>query len=145
MTEVDAKPPAGFEPYGDRSPFLDRIGPLFQKDGVDGPVFGLRILAHHANRRGMPHGGLLVTVADIALGKTAAWSTAPATPLLTASITVDFVGAARLGDWVEASTDFHRVGRELAFTNCYLTVGEKRIARASAVFKVVRRSTGDRA
>ena len=127
--------PSGFVPYAEPSPFLDRIGPLFQKTGETGPIFGLRVIEYHCNRRGFAHGGLLVSLADIALGKTGEWGRDPPASLVTASLTVEFLGAARLGDWIEAVCDFNRVGRRMAFANCYLTVGERKVVRASGVFQ----------
>lgn len=130
------RPPAGFQPYAEMSPFLDRIGPLYERAGAAGPVFGLRVEEHHCNRRGLVHGGLIAALADIALGKTGSRSRQPLASLLTASLTVDFVGSAGVGDWIEAECDFSRVGRRMAFGNCYITTGERRIARASGVFGV---------
>jgi len=129
-------PPPGFEPYAEPSGFLERIGPLLQRRTGDAVVFGVRIVEHHCNRRGMVHGGLLVALADIALGKTGEWLSQPPVSLLTASLTVDFYGAARRGEWLEAQTDVTRVGRQVAFGNCYLRVSEKLVARASGVFNV---------
>ncbi len=128
--------PVGFELYAEPSPYLDRVGPLYQKTGENGFVFGLRVLKHHCNRRGVAHGGLLMSLADISLGKTGEWSQDPPVSLVTASLTIEFLGTARLGDWVEAACDFHRVGRRIAFANCYLSNGDRRIARASGVFQV---------
>ena len=128
--------PAGFEAYAQPSSFLERIGPLWQRRTGAGVVFGVRIAEHHCNRRGMAHGGLIVTLADVALGKTGEWLSQPPVSLLTASLTVDFYGAARRGDWLEAETDVTRIGRQVAFANCYLRVGDKIIARASGVFNV---------
>ena len=129
-------PPSGFEAYAEPSGFLERIGPLLQKRTGDRVTFGVRIAEYHCNRRGMAHGGLLVTLADVALGKTGEWFSQPSVSLLTASLTVDFYGAARLGDWLEAVTDVTRVGRQVAFGNCYLRVEDKILARASGVFNV---------
>ena len=57
--------------------------------------------------------------------------------LLTTSLTTEIFGAARLHDWIVAETDFNRVGCEMAFANCYVRSGDKALARASGVFKVV--------
>ena len=57
-------------------------------------------------------------------------------PLITASLSIDYAGAAREGDWVEINTDVQKVGRKMASANCYFTVESKRIARASAVFSL---------
>jgi len=43
-------------------------------------------------------------------------------------------GSAKLGDWLEARTDIQKLGGRLAFANAYLSVGDERIVRASAVF-----------
>jgi acyl-coenzyme A thioesterase 13 len=135
MKETEGAPP-GFEPYAEPSSFLDRIGPLLQKRTNEGVVFGIRIAEYHCNRRGMAHGGLVVALADVALGKTGEWFSEPPVSLLTASLTVDFYGAARFDDWLEAEAEATRVGRQVAFGNCYLRVADKIIARASGVFNV---------
>jgi acyl-coenzyme A thioesterase 13 len=128
--------PAGFVPYGEPSPFLDRIGPLYQRDDERGLAFGLLVLEHHCNRRGIAHGGLLATLADVALGKSAEWKSEPRARLLTTGIAYDFIGIARLGEWIEAVADFHRVGREIAFANCYIRCGGKVIGRANGQYRV---------
>jgi acyl-coenzyme A thioesterase 13 len=137
--EVEAMP-EGFAPYTEPSPFLDRIGPLYERDDSTGPVFGIHVLEHHCNRRGFVHGGLLVTLSDVALGKAGERRSDPPVSLLTVSITYDFIGLARRGEWLEARTDFKRVGRELAFANCYVRSGGKEIGRANGVFKVAAKS-----
>src|SRR5215470_1248489 len=130
------EPPPGFEAYAEPSGFLERIGPILQRRTGAGVIFGVRIAEYHCNRRDMAHGGLVVTLADIALGKTGEWLSQPPVSLLTASLTVDFYGSARCGDWLEAETDVTRVGHQVAFGNCYLRIGDKIVARASGVFNV---------
>jgi acyl-coenzyme A thioesterase 13 len=105
------EPPAGYEAYAEPSGYLERIGPLFQRRTADSVLFGVRIAEHHCNRRGMAHGGLVVVLADVALGKTGEWFSQPPVSLLTASLTVDFYGAAHRGDWLEAKSDVTRIGR----------------------------------
>lgn len=70
----------------------------------------------------------------MALGYATAFSQDPPVPLITANLTLDFAGAVRSGETVIARVDVQRVGRRVAFANCYLTVGDKRVVRASAVF-----------
>jgi len=86
--------------------------------------------------RGTVHGGVLAALADIALGYAMAFATTPPTGLVTANLTLDYAGAAREGDWLEARVDIQKQGSRLAFGNCYITRGEERIVRASAVFLV---------
>jgi acyl-coenzyme A thioesterase 13 len=128
--------PEGFVPYSQPSPFLDRIGPIYECRTGEDIIFGLLVMDHHCNRRGIAHGGLLVTLADVALGKTAEWLNDPPARLLTTSIAYDFIGSAKLGDWIEARTDFFKVGREVAFANCYFRANRRVIGRANGHFKV---------
>jgi uncharacterized protein (TIGR00369 family) len=126
--------PAGFKPLFRTSPFLDALGPFYYADGADGLVIGLRIAPKHANGRGLAHGGLLVTLCDIALGYSAAHSEDPPLMLTTAHISADFAGSARVGDWVESHADIQRIGGRVAFINVYLVANSARIVRASGVY-----------
>src|SRR4051794_19250622 len=131
----DPNPPPGFEPLFRTSPFLETVGPLFyRRDPERGLIIGLRIAGKHANARGIAHGGLLVTLADIALGYRTAFGQDPPASLITANLTADFAGAAKIGDWVEAHVDVQKLGSRLAFANAFLVVDGERIVRASAVF-----------
>ena len=131
----EPSPPPGFEPLFRTSPFLETVGPLFcRKDPERGLIVGLRIAEKHTNARGVAHGGLLVTLADIALGYHTAFGQNPPAGLITANLTADFAGVARIGDWVEAHVDVQKIGGRLAFANAFLTVEGERIVRASAVF-----------
>jgi len=126
----------GFGPLFRSSPVIDLIGPVYSKgEGAD-LVLGLRVEKKHCNMRGTLHGGIVATLADIALGYTIAFSSKPPTGLVTANLTLDFAGTAKIGDWLEAKVDVQKKGSRLAFANCYISVGESRIVRASAVFVV---------
>ena len=84
----------------------------------------------------MAHGGVLLTMADIALGYAMATSEKPPIGAVTSHLSADFAGSARLGDWVESRVDIQKIGRTLSFANVYLLVGDSRIVRASGVFAV---------
>jgi len=129
--------PEGFVPISRTSPFTDLIGPIYQKTDESGLIIGLVAEEKHCNARGMVHAGVLGTLADIAMGYSAAFSTRPPTRIVTTSQTVDYVGRAEKGDWIEVHTDVQKVGRSIAFANCYFHVDSRRIARASAVFSVI--------
>lgn len=125
---------AEFAPYERTSPYLDLVGPLLSRPSEDGVEFGLRIDERHLNELGFAHGGVLATLADAALGFTAAFQSDPPALLITASLTIDFAGAVREGELVVAAVDVQRVGKRMAFANCYLESDGRRVARASAVF-----------
>lgn len=135
MTDV----PDGFEPLFRSSPFLDTIGPLFCKGLGPDMLVGVRAERKHCNARGFVHGGVLATMADIALGYALAYSVDPPLSLVTATLTLDFAGSAKQGEWLQASVDVQKTGSRLAFANCYIHAGEVRVVRASAVFAVMDR------
>ncbi len=132
MSEV----PQGFEPLFRSSPFLDLLGPLYNKRAGSNLIIGFRAATKHCNARGLVHGGVLSSLADIALGYSAAYSGEKPIPMVTASLTIDYAGGAKKGEWIEIESDVQKVGKSMAFANCYFLVNSKRIARASCVFSV---------
>lgn len=135
-TGADTSPPPGFAPLFRTSPLLDTLGPFYGKGRGAELVIGLRVAEKHANSRGTLHGGVIATLCDVALGYTLAFSADPPLELVTASMTIDYTGSARVGDWIEARVESAKTGKSLAFANAYIRCGETRIARASAVFAV---------
>tara|TARA_R110002167_G_scaffold60368_1_gene170573 strand:+ start:967 stop:1413 length:447 start_codon:yes stop_codon:yes gene_type:complete len=129
--------PDGFVPYSEPSPFLDRIGPIFERMEEGRRIIATRVQPYQCNRRGFAHGGLYTALADVALGKNLSAGREPPVPLVTSSLTVDFIAAARVGDLLEVRTEFTRLGRRIAFANAYLLVAERTVARANAVFAVL--------
>jgi uncharacterized protein (TIGR00369 family) len=129
--------PEGFRPIQRGGPFLTTLGPLYVNTSSQTPVIGLRVEEKHLNTRGIAHGGMLVTLADSALGIALARSRTPPQPMVTVNLSTDFADAARADDWIEAHVDIQKVGARLAFANCYLVVGTRRILRASGVFALV--------
>jgi len=129
--------PEGFEPIFRSSPFLDLLGPIYNKKTEDGLVIGLRAEQKHCNARDLVHGGVFSSLADIALGYNAAFKGKEPVPMVTANLSIDYAGSAKLGDWIEIVVDVQKVGKSMAFANCYFHVSSKRIARASAVFNVI--------
>lgn len=129
---MDAAP--GFKPLFRTSPVLDLIGPLYSRGEGRQLVVGMRAEAKHCNSRGTVHGGMLATLADVALGYTMAFSSDPPGNLITANLSLDYAGTANAGDWLEAHVDIQKQGSRLSFANCYIYANEQRIVRASAVF-----------
>lgn len=130
--------PEGFDPLFRTSPYLDLIGPIYNKKTRDGLVIGLRAQEKHCNARGLVHGGVFSSLADVALGYNAAFQGSKPTPMVTANLSLDYAGSAKLGEWIEIFSDVQKVGKSMAFANCYFLVGTKRIVRASAVFGVLK-------
>ena len=130
MTRV----PEGFSKIERLSPFNALVGPLYQRRDGDAVSIGLLIDEKHTNSRGVCHGGVLATLADLALGYAMLAKSGDKPGFVTAPLSVDYAGAARVGDWIESKVEIQRVGSRLAFANCYLVSGGKPIVRASAIF-----------
>jgi len=128
------EPPEGFRLIPRLSPFNSLVGPLYERRRGDEVSIGVRIDDKHTNSRGICHGGLLATIADLSLGYAMLAKTGGKGGFVTAHLAVDYAGAARVGDWVESAVEVQRMGKRLAFANCYLLCGEARIVRASAIF-----------
>lgn len=126
--------PQGFTALQRRSPFTDLLAPVFAHQTSAGLTLGIRAEEKHCNARGFVHGGVLCTLADIAMGYNAVIAAGKAGGMVTANLSIDYAGSAKVGDWISVDVDVQKVGNTLAFTNCYFWVGDIRIARASAVF-----------
>jgi uncharacterized protein (TIGR00369 family) len=137
MSAPSGNVPEGFARLERGGPFLASLGPLYAKKGEGGLVVGMRIEEKHLNTRGIAHGGMLVTLADSALGIAVATSTNPPRSFVTVNLSVDFIASARQGDFVEAHVDIEKVGARLAFATCFLQTQKKRVLRASGVFATV--------
>jgi uncharacterized protein (TIGR00369 family) len=136
-----SQPPDGFARHSRTSPFIELIGPLYsQGDGMDLRL-ALHIDSRHLNGTGTVHGGVLATLADLAIGYAVASSTDPPTALTTSSLTVNLSGMARPGDLVTTSSRLQHRGSRVILAHCELAVGTRTIAEASAVF-VPGRSSG---
>lgn len=129
--------PHDFKPLFRSSPFLELLGPFYYRQDAAGFTIGIRVQEKHTNARGLAHGGLLMTLADVALGYSSAFSKDPPLKLVTTTLTTDFAGSAQIGDWLEAVVDIQKTGSRLVFANSYISVGNERVVRASASFLVV--------
>ena len=136
--------PEGFVRIERGGHFLGSLGPLYAKKTETGLVIAMRIEEKHLNTRGIAHGGMLVTLADSALGiavanhaRERAAETAAPRSFVTVNLSVDFIASAHEGDFVEAHVGIEKVGARLAFATCFLHVGKRRVLRASGVFATV--------
>ena len=68
--------------------------------------------------------------------------------LVTVNLTIDFLGSAFPGQWLEFDTVFVKPGRTLSFAQAFVTADGQPCARANAVFRVLeaspRRTLGER-
>lgn len=134
MTDI----PEGFEPSGFRGTYLNDVGPYFVKPSATGLIVGLRITDKHINYVDIAHGGVLTTLADVALSLQVHRSEEPWLAVTTISLNTNFLGAAKLGDWLEAQAHIDRMGKRIAYTHGQINAGDRAIMTMSGVFNVTR-------
>ena len=139
MTGGATPPPPGFLPHDRRSPLTEPWEPLYSRRTGEAVIIGLWASPAHTNSRGLVHGGLISALADNAMGLSCGLRLGAGASLLTVSLTVDYVGAARPGQWLEFATAFVKPGSTLCFAQAFVTADGEAAARANGVFRVVRR------
>jgi uncharacterized protein (TIGR00369 family) len=112
--------------------FGDLAGPIWRYGDAR---FGFVVEAKHLNFNNVLHGGMLSTLADQAMGMTALRANANK-PHVTIELNVQFVGAVRLGEFVEAHCEIVRMTRAIIFMQCRLVVGTRVVGTATGVWKV---------
>lgn len=137
LDPASASPPEGFAPHFRKSPVTDAWEPLFSRR-IDGAVqIGLTLAAKHCNSRGFLHGGVIAALADNAMGLSCVAGTVTADGLVTVSLSLDYVGTAKLGQWLQIEPRVIKTGRSMAFADALITANGATVARASATFRVL--------
>jgi acyl-coenzyme A thioesterase PaaI-like protein len=127
-------PPEGFAPASGRGGFSNHIGPYFlHPDGRQ----GFFALGRHCNSIGLIHGGMLSAFLDGVLASAAARG-GRGTPI-TMHLSIDYLDMGRAGDWVLGEATLAKATKEIAFVEGRAHVGGRTLARATGVFKLMRR------
>lgn len=124
-----------FEPL-DPSPFSELIGPIYIRTADGVPVLGVRVGSEHANRRGRAHGGLMMTLADIAVSRASVATLPPGASIATADLHISFLESVGEGQWLEAVPSVDRQGRSLIHASCELRADQTLVARVLATIAV---------
>ena len=135
--------PVGFRPLARGGQYLRSLGPwYYRRDESEHKrgqiILAIRVEDRHTNIRHIAHGGFLVTIVDTALGIVVSSSREPPQPIVTVSLTTNFVASAEPGDWVEAHVDIDRMGGRLAYASCTLRVGDRCIMTGTGVFALMK-------
>lgn len=137
---TDANPPHGFEPAGFSPGFLDHGGPYYLCANESGSrTVGLRIMPHHINYLDAAHGGVLTTLADVALSHAVYDAERPHPAVATISLTTNFLRGVKLGDWLECDVRIDRMGGRTAYTSGQILRDGDPVATMSGVFAVKRK------
>lgn len=140
MTRAPSPVPPGFERHYRQSPVTDPWEPLYSRKTEGAVVLGLVAGPAHTNSRGFVHGGLISALADNAMGLSCSQRVGGEASLLTVNLTLDFLGSAQIGQWLEFDTIFVKPGGTLSFAQAFVTADGEPCARANAVFRVMRKA-----
>lgn len=116
--------------------FITLVGPFYTRILSGRPQFCFRVAPKHDNTQGRPHGGMIMTFLDEALG----WSTHLARPndrFFTVGFDCQFIGGSVVGDLVVAETEVVSATRSLMFMRGDCKVGDRVIASATGIWKAL--------
>lgn len=103
-------------------------------------VLGLYLREPHTNSRATAHGGLIAALADQAMGVSCGVKLkaegVSVTNLWTTSLAIEYLGAAKVGQWIAFDTAFSRTGKTICYAECDVTADGETIARGRASFRV---------
>ena len=116
--------------------FGTHVGPFYQPPEGGTLLCGFVAGAHHANKRGVVHGGMLATAFDVALGN-ASWAAAGDRPSATVQLSIQYTGALKLGEFATIRTEIIRVTRSLVFARGIMTAGDRTVATGEGVWKIL--------
>lgn len=126
----------GWERFGDEG-FIDLVGPIFVRRGSSGTeAFAFEAQPKHANLIGVVHGGMLMTLADRALG-VASWEAAGGKPCVTIQFDMQFLSPAKMGEFVEITPQVVRKTSSLVFMRGAAKVGDRDVAAATGLWKIL--------
>ncbi|SEJ83125.1 Thioesterase superfamily protein [Marinovum algicola] len=124
--------PEGFIPMPPIGHFESLLGTLYGKRNGDGMRMGFRVAQRHINAHGTCHGGMLATFADMCAYSMRVAADLRETSVPTASLSLEYLRPAVLGDWVEAECELMRKGRTLIVWRATLTVKDKPVVIATS-------------
>jgi acyl-coenzyme A thioesterase PaaI-like protein len=126
---------AGWKPLKDPG-FTQHIGPIWARREGEVWIYGLLPEAKHLNSRGVVHGGMLMSFADEALSLWV-WEAAERKRCATIQLDTHFLAAIRPGQFVIARGEVTRRTRSVLFVRGSFSVGEREVATAKGIWKVL--------
>jgi uncharacterized protein (TIGR00369 family) len=122
------------------SGFGGLVGPFYAKREGRAISLGLRLEPRHLNSRGSCHGGLLATLADVALGYAcvAASEEGQSRNFVTIDLSIEYLAGTQAGDWLYSEVQVLNADTRTAAAAGHLLVEGRPVARISANFRLAR-------
>lgn len=107
-------PPAGWVTGASKNSFGSHVGPLYFRDDKIAPGVGFVSQDYHQNLGNFVHGGMMMTLADMALF-TIYFFDHPIQKMVTVSMNSEFLRPAPIGAFITATGEVVKSGRRLSF------------------------------
>ncbi|GAM96404.1 phenylacetic acid degradation protein paaI [alpha proteobacterium U9-1i] len=127
--------PEGYRLLDWRRGFTRQIGPLYRKLDETGSTMAFRVEDQHTNGMRNAHGGMLMTLADMAWGQIVSIETS--SYWVTIRLTCDFLSSAKTGDWVEGRGEVMSRENGLFLVRGRVWSGERTLMTGTGVFKPI--------
>ena len=126
--------PEGFVAIPEGLGFSDCLQPLYRRIEGESVSIGLSVDRQHSNSMGICHGGALSTLADIAAATGVNVSSKRRGGTPTINLSMDFISAARMGQWIQADIHLVTVKRRFGFSSGAIVNSEGVVARFNGTF-----------
>jgi uncharacterized protein (TIGR00369 family) len=127
---------AGFTETKLVDPFEIFVGPAYETGPKRARRFAFVVDKRHVNLRGVLHGGMYMTFADLALGQ-AAWDACDNAAVVTLSMQSQFLRSAKEGDVVEVMPVVIRQTRSIIFIRGDFQVAGETVFSCASLWKIV--------
>ena len=120
----------------DTGSFIELVGDVYAKQDGEDVRYGFIAKPQHQNRRGVLHGGVLAAFADRALAL-AGRRVNDGLPQATIELSLRFIDAVQIGEFVESKQEVMRKTRSVIFVRGTLMVGTRIVATADGIWKIL--------
>jgi acyl-coenzyme A thioesterase PaaI-like protein len=132
--------PKGYVYEPTPAPFIEHVGKIYMKettrpDGVVEKWSAVRIEPHQVNAWNFAHGGLLSTMAEVGTA-TACWDP-DGPPCVAVDLSIQFIGAPKLGEILEVCGTVTKRTRSLIFSAARGEVDGNPVLFATSIQKIV--------
>jgi len=116
--------------------FAAHIGPLYWKLEKNSCEIGFRVLEHHLNPGRICHGGLMMSVADMAVGFAVTWERQLRCFSPSINNSYDFISPGYLGDWMQTELEVIQTTKRIGFVRRLLNGSGGTVMRFNGIIKI---------
>jgi len=116
--------------------FAAHIGPLYWKLDKNSCEIGFRVMEHHLNPGKTCHGGMMMTVADMAVGFAATWDQQLKCFAPSINNNYDFISPGFLGDWLQTEMEVIQTTKRMSFVRGLLKGPKGTVVRFNGILKI---------